>query len=180
MSSQLYQNEIASAPIAAAEPGDASAITQSIIATLQGTTAWYVTVILSETIAFLLIGLALGVLTNLTALLRVGLAVAYFLLLITTCFLSMFTRDAAREQRISVLGNQMINLKLRLGLAGTFFGLSVLIFVLVVAIPTEYTESFERVGLSALAVLLVLCTFLLTKTIQDRKEAKFFSGRRLR
>lgn len=167
MSSKLFQNGVQ-------EPGNLSAGTESIIATLRGSTPWFVTVIVAETLVFLLIALGLGLLSGLTPLLRVGLAVAYFLLLITTCFLSMFTRDVAREQRVEALGNQMVNLTLRLGLAATFFGLAVIIFILVIAIPTEYGEAFERVGLSALGLLLVLCTFLITKTVQDRKEADYY------
>ena len=163
-----------SAPILRDEGREMSSSTVILIETLSGTTAWYVTVLVSEILAFLLIALGLGLLTNLSVLLRVGLAVAYFLLLITTCFLSMFTRDCAREQRMKS-SNLMVNTTLRLGLSAAFFALAIVIFVLVIAIPTEYGEVFERVGLSSYALLLVLCTFLVTKTVQDRKEATFWT-----
>jgi hypothetical protein len=152
-----------------------------VIETLKGTMSWYVTVIVLECCAFMLIALGLGLLSNLSDLLRLGFAVSYFLLLITTCFLSMFVRDQARERRIR-LGQQQqmnsqgtfVNLPLRVGVAATFFAIAIVIFILILAIPTEFDESFERVGLAAIGLFLVLCTFLSTKTMQDRKEAVYW------
>ena len=169
---QPQQQQQAAVPGAPLQPNALLATAE----TLKGSPAWFVLVILSQLLSMTLIVIGLALLNHLSSLLRVGLAATYFLLLITTCFFSMFTRDHSRERRIPALRVSIVNLKLRLVASSVFFLVAMMIFILIITIPSDYQEAFEQLGLTSLGCLLVLSTFLLTKTIQDRKEAQYFGS----
>jgi hypothetical protein len=88
-----YQNAASGEVPAAPAP-----VQKMAIDTLYGTTSWFATVVVAETI------LGLSLLSQLSSELRVGLGISYFLLLLSTWILAVFVRDTAREQRLDAAG----------------------------------------------------------------------------
>jgi hypothetical protein len=140
--------------------------------TLRGSTAWFVTTIISMILS---IAFCIGYVYLVGQPAWVWLALSYFCLLITASVLSMITRDKAREANQPLVDRPpIVILTMRLVASVIFFVISVVMFLVALLVPD--LDALEKLCGAGFSVLLVMSVFLFTKTLQDRREATYYQN----